>query len=550
MKKLLLLLFSGICCICSVCGQTKYEQLFDSACAYLEKKQVTEGESILLDLERNEEAPERVRLNATLVLANFYVNQEMINKSQPKLLKLLTYRNAHPDDLDLHNAYVGLWNHYVNQKWSEVPVTQRFYGTWVSTEVDNSGAPVLVVSISEDRGNVEAKINDRCLFRSFYSNDLRTSDISIQDYGKNGNCDLFFGEERLKGGAKGLSEFIAKYSYQTGKSMNDAIATQNRSKPLSAENIVGQTVTNIGTRLGQGIAEELSVTKNHYYTCRIHLFEKIPGIVEARLYYTHIVSRSDGPVYDSEVYERKISLYKIDRKDNVVFVGKDGILMGFSEIKYGHISAPSDEDLSVEQRTYLNNPHQFNEYAYKRLYTVVQKRIDNMLDRPNHFVENDFKYAPKGFGYTDMLTICLPKTFKYEPALYFRGAYKKTEVKRMQDFFDTPEVAEAKYHELKYSDEQYKYRKGITQKFILVEGKLTNSAYGNDSIYVGSFKDNKLHGKGWLKEWDDKLRTNIVYIGNFNNDKKDGEGVAYYGDGKVMKQFWKRGKLVKERRME
>ena len=56
--------------------------------------------------------------------------------------------------------------------------------------------------------------------------------------------------------------------------------------------------------------------------------------------------------------------------------------------------------------------------------------------------------------------------------------------------------------------------------------------------YEGSFRDDKMHGKGEM-HWPEDEK---VYKGHFENDKREGNGVLTWKDGQVYDGEWSNGR--------
>lgn len=328
MKKLLFLLFSCFCCICSVCAQAQivlhYEQLLDSACVYLENNLIGEGETILLDLEENQEAPERIRLNATLVLANLYVNLGEADRLQESLLILDDYLQQHPEKEDIVEAYRKYEEIYSSLALYDTPFTERMCGLWVSTCGDRYANPILALAVYQDSiGNYVAELNEGC----YFSKELSTQD----DYEKHTTSDLtflgnshllsiLFGDERLRKSRPELAVAGVAATQQFTRSMSQSISVKNRKNLNSVKNNVEHTLNDIGGMAIEGFFRDLAIEKKHVKILDVLLQEIVPGMMlTADMVYDYRLQRSDGK--NAKEHEtRKINLYKVLPQDSVFFI--------------------------------------------------------------------------------------------------------------------------------------------------------------------------------------------------------------------------------------
>lgn len=559
MKKLFLSLFVSLCCICSVCGQTRtvlyYEQLLDTACAYLEKNLIEEGESILIDLEGNEEAPERLRLNATLVLANLYVNLGEADRLQESLLILDDYLQQYPDRKDIAEAYQKYRQAYVSLELYGTPFEDRMCGLWVSTYNDNRYcSPIFALAIYQDSiGNYQAELNENCYF---------AKELSAQDnYEKHVTSDLtflgdkhllsvYFGDERLRKSRPELAAAGVAAAQQFTRSRSESISRRNKGNLNSVKNSAEHTINDlIGIGL-QTYARSLAVEKKYVKMLEIMLREVVPGMMlTVDMAFDNHLERSDGK--NSKEHEtREINLYKVLPQDSILFISpSDWTLMpNIIACRKNWTSGFSDDEIiemknktgkySVRKRK-LGYVRQFNRAAYARLYKNIQEDINRISEEfidtnTKEKIKFDFEQSVLNrFEISDMI-MRLPK-LSYGN---FTGIAES--VFPVVTWFHPQKCAKLVVEKLR---KKWYYMCG-EYAYIPLYGKFTSERRDNKRVdYEGEWLKKRFHGFGTL------TTAKGTYTGEFVKGKKQGKGRFVDTAGNVQEGIWKKDKLVETKKL-
>lgn len=564
MKKLLLLLFGSFCCICSVCGQTQtvlhYEQLLDTACIYLEKNMIEEGESILMDLEANQEVPERLRLNATLVLANLYVNLDEADKLQESLLILDDYLQLHPEKEDIVDAYRKYEKAYASIALYGTPFEERMCGLWVSANCDDAGIPSVAVEIGQDSvGKYRARLVECCsLARVLSAKDIyeehQTPDLDF--LGGERKLQIFFGDEKLRKGNAGLAAAGVAATNQITRSVGQAISTNNKKNLNSVGNIAGHAAVNMGGMLVGALFASMAIEKKYVKILEMDMQEMMPGMVSAVLRYEYHLQSSDGKNEKGE-RRRSFNLYQVTAADSIFFTTqrydeKEKMRFCFGCVASMHMGY-SDEQKAALNKLRAGVPlkdekdmYCFNQDAYKRLHRKIADCStllpEEDLEKVEKDITFDFKYAVLHQVPGDKL----PLTLKNMRRGYFTGITQQVYNNSGHFWSTLPNYLDIARNAKK---EWYKFSV-ILELFQPVYGKFESLKRDKKVMdYEGEWQSNRtnacyFHGFGTL------TTSKGTYTGEFVKGRRHGKGRFVDVTGNVQEGIWKKDKLIKTKKMQ
>lgn len=560
MKKLLFLLFSCFCCICSVCAQAQtvlyYEQLLDSACVYLENNLIGEGETMLLDLEENQEAPERIRLNATLVLANLYVNLGEADRLQESLLILDDYLQQHPEREDIVEAYRKYEEIYSSLALYGPSFTERMCGLWVSPNCDEYGIPSIAVYIGQNStGKYVARIIESCSLAMFLSTrgiyeEHKTLDLDF--FGEKRKLQLFFGDEKLRKGDAALAAAGVAATNQLTRSAGQAISAKNRKNTNSVGNAAGHAAVDLGGVFLQGLFTSMAVEKKYVKILEIDMQETMPDMVSAALRYEYRLQRSDGRnVHEKQ--ERLFNLYKVTAADSIFFTTRSynkkekkrycfgcpaNSIIGYSEEQ----AAILDKLRSVSLLQEREDVYRFNQDAYKRLHRKIVDKLTSLpeedLEKAEKDIAFDFKYAVLNQVPGEKLPMFL---IKLKRKGFFTGI--------CQQVCNTPYFLLNSLSHWKKScvapNKKYGYVfNRIPILYLPSNGSFESLARGKKQFdYTGEWENGCFHGYGTL------TTAKGTYTGEFVKGKRHGKGRFVDTAGNVQEGIWEKDKLVETKKL-
>ena len=385
------------------------------------------------------------KVQATIVLANLFVDLGETAKIQEQINMLYSIYNNCPNKNAFRNI-PNLINNYKGYiqilKKQKEPFIDRISGLWVSAEVDESGCPCLALLIGENSGNLFAYIHPYCKFAEYLGNGIYTENIVVDAEQYYKDTYMYFGDVRFRSKNSTILKTLSNEVNSVSQAASESVAVRNYNKPLSGGNIGGQVITNILGGVSQGIINELSVAKTHYYICDISgTFGQGDISYNTKIYYTDIYERSDEIRPHQNNIIRSLNLYKVSKDDGICFISKNDrvvapivwsgtkpkdIVSDEEYMKIVELSAKSSKKpLGCYNGITFSIPT-FNEYAY----TKFRDKILSINNREE--IKKDLKYGALGYGVTTYKDFLKTKRWFYGD---LSGAYYRKD----NNFLDSPD---------------------------------------------------------------------------------------------------------------
>ena len=416
--------------------------------------------------------------------------------------------------------------------------TERAAGYWVSSHRDMSGAPMLAmyISIDEVAGDYEAFIDPSCnLYNSAaYKNAITylSTTKGVQYKPSKKTLTLTFMGGKLKQGNAELAQSLSKSSENISVKTTEGLAMANRDKPLSGKNVLGQSVSEVFGRWGQGIARELAVSKTTDYYVTMEMSEVVAGLVmKVTMDYNTFVNRSDGDSYMDDFVRREFYLYKASPWDRSEFSSKHGRYLS-ALLRENSPAYSSDEKLNNNMREIKKIANRVI-YIYRNFYKPENKETLTFYNKFGKQETQDWGEllydiaSNRELYYTG---VNIP--FKVDKDAYYTGSYS---FKKDPDFFDSPMFLLPILEQFDDEDEEiagvrYKYQQIYDRdhkKYLKKLMEIVEPRYGtlnfiekknHDRSYRGYFQDYKFHGDG--KIYDDfNGKGNVIEEGEYKNGK-------------------------------
>lgn len=402
MKRLLtMVVLMIVCCIPamtqdSVAVSDDFQKSFDLAIELFESNQDNAVEK-LQTLKSNSAVPDYIRLNCSIILADFALNEGNEELGDASLREIESYLAQHPDDAEVRATLDDL-KEQIQQIPTKETFRDRLCGMWVTAEANSDGYPWLIMSIGREP-HFWAKFHEKTYIAGLLDNDsLMTENIDI--LGAHRAINLHFGAGRNKK----ASSFAV--NFYKGMAMDMAKSAATYRKKTGSVSASGE----FGSLLFMALAKGASVSKKHFRMVDMEMTEIAPDVLKGRIFYEHKVERSDG---DEDVEEwrrtRELYLYRVAPADSIQFMRnrrtynvitrQDSVFKEISipleqqprQWEYAR-KAPDKPKISIEK---------YNEYSYRLLQSKIQKRLPLLSAEDAMMVEGELEYGPQGWQMGD-----------------------------------------------------------------------------------------------------------------------------------------------------
>ena len=376
-----------------------YQQRFDEAIAQMDTCREC-GVEALLALRKEAFAPEIVRLNSTIVLANVCLQEGDAEGLDICLTDIEQYVGLHSDDEEVKETLAQLRKWQTEMLKEQQDFRERLVGTWVTAETSvdllnekERGYPCHIVDIRYNDSTFVAQL-DRSL-----SWEYPTFTDNIDIYGAQKRLDIHFGTERKK-----------EANTHKAQSLMNSVR-ENSQKAADYKARTGRTDhgTDIANIILMSMAKSASVARTYYHFHDLELKEIAPDILKGTWYYECKVERSDGGIDKANHrYVRQTYLYRITPEDTIGFAlpkvcakkaEKNGsydvcdYLVDLKQLnKEGKKQMPEGRELTVTE---------WNQNAYARLRAKIMERAKDLDAADAEWVENEMEWGPKGYAWND-----------------------------------------------------------------------------------------------------------------------------------------------------
>lgn len=359
-----------------------YQQRFKDAVAQLDSCQECAVQQ-LLEIKSAQYAPETVRINSTIVLANVSVSTGNIESLDVFLKDIEQYIAQHPDDKNVSSTLERLKGYRSELGKQQESFRDRLVGTWVTAEATTQykGIPIpwIIIELHRryDGSYTSLQIN--------HFQGVETTD-NIDIDATNKAIALHYGSEKIK---EADTDYAKSLMNQVRYNATESAATKSR----TGNSDWGKDLSNIFLTL---MAKKASTAKANYKLYDYFLKEIAPNILLGKFFYWECTERSDGFIRKKGI-SRIAYLYRITPDDTICFTAPSSIkhlnrldfFMPFKEIKK---ALPFMKKYSEIE---------WNLVAYDKLRNKIMKQIAD-LDKTNaEWISNELKYGPQGYAWND-----------------------------------------------------------------------------------------------------------------------------------------------------
>lgn len=433
MKRVLtIVVLTIVCCLPamtqdSIAVSDVFQKSFDEAIELFESNQIEAVEK-LQALKANSAIPEYIRLNCSIILADFALNEGNAELRDVSLREIESYLEQHPDDAEVRATLDDLKEQMQKNPTKET-FRDRLCGMWVTAEATPDGYPWFIMSIGREP-HFWARFHDKTSIAGLLDNDsLMTENIDI--FGAHRGINLHFGAGRNK---KASSFSVNFYK---GMAMDMAKSAATYRKKTGRVSASGE----FGSLLFMALAKGASVSKKHFRMVDMEMTEIAPDVLKGRIFYEHKVERSDGEEDVEELRRtRELYLYRVVPSDSIQFMKNKRTynVMTRQDSVLQEICIPLEEQ--PKQWEYAcktpDKPkistEKYNEYSYRLLQSKIQKRLPLLSTEDAMMVEGELEYGPQGWQMGDghyLKFDVLPGDYSFDKMVYgysedYVGPYK------------------------------------------------------------------------------------------------------------------------------
>lgn len=412
MKKVIILTILSLTNVVVYAQSIDYQQRFKDAVAQLDSCRECAVEQ-LLEIKSASYAPEEVRLNSTIVLANISANVGDIESLNALTNDIEQYIAQHPDDKKVVETLDRLKGYRTELSKQQESFRDRLVGTWVTAEVDNwtgGGAPRKVIEIRRSAdGELSATIYSYA-GKSVIPEETNNIDID----GAHKKIGIHLGTERME---KANTEYAQALMNQVRQNASESAATKAR----TGYSDWSKDFSNIFLTV---MAKKATIAKSSYTLTDYLLKELAPNILFGKYYYEFINENSEGK--KAKVHSvRDLYLYRITNEDSIVFscsrkYGYWPVLLNdhFEDYKTVKKKFPKGEKMSVEE---------YNLKAYERLRNKIMKNVGDLDKADVEWVTGELEYGPQGYSWNDGYYVAnyrdaMDNKYSYDEK--YKGPYK------------------------------------------------------------------------------------------------------------------------------
>ena len=365
-----------------------YQQRFKDAIAQLESCQECAVQQ-LLEIRSAQYAPETVRINSNIALANISVSVGNIEALDVMLKDIEQYIAQHPDNKDVSKTLERLKGYRSELEKQEESFRDRLIGTWVTAEAGHFGwyykyTPVQVLEIQKsDNGELTATYYP---WGSKVDKPKETDNIDIE--GSQKLIGIHFGTEKYE---KADTEYAQALMNQVRQNASESAATKAR----TGYSDWGKDMSNVFMTL---MAKNATVSKSTYVLIDYFLKELAPNILYGRYYYEYREDRSDGKNTNFQKVRDRY-LYRITPDDSIFFATPHNIYYWLSRLN-NHFRDIKDINKSLSKGEKISLK-EYNSKAYSQLRNKIMKETENLETVNAEWVTNELIYGPKGYSWND-----------------------------------------------------------------------------------------------------------------------------------------------------
>ena len=414
MKKVSLVLALFLISIIAWSQNVDYKQRFEDAVAQLDSCQECAVQQ-LLEIKAAQYAPEIVRINSTIVLANISVNTGNIESLDVFLKDIEQYLSQHPENVVVSSTLERLKGYRRELSQQQESFRDRLVGTWVTAEVggrhiyvEEEGAPAKVIEIRRSTTGELTAISYSYADKRFPPQETNNIDID----GAHKLIGIHLGTERME---KADTEYAQALMNQVRQNASESAATKAR----TGYSDWSKDFSNIFLTV---MAKKAAVAKSSYNLTDYLLQELTPNILHGKYYHEFKEERSDGKtIKDQSV--REFYLYRIIPKDSIVFACDDAYWIvrlndHFEDYKTIKKSFKKGEKLSREE---------LNLKAYTKLRNKIMKHVSDLDKADAEWVTGELEYGPQGYSWNDGYYVAnerdaMNNKYSYDEKL--KGPYK------------------------------------------------------------------------------------------------------------------------------
>ena len=396
-----------------------YQQRFKSAVDILDSCQECAVKQ-LLEIKAAQYAPEKVRINSTIVLANISVNTGNIESLDVFLKDIEQYLSQHPENVVVSSTLERLKGYRRELSQQQESFRDRLVGTWVTAEAYHissypiHGFPFVIMDIKRSEDGVFTATRYECWTNSKKDIPEHTENVDID--GSSKSIGIHFGTEKIK---KAKTEYAQSLMNSVRQNAKESAETKAR----TGYSDYGKDLSNIFLTI---LAKDAATAKSTKMLRDFFLKELTPNILFGRFYYEYNEERSDGKEGESYQKVRDLFLYRITPNDSITFVFPHN--WGYWACKlnphcadYNDIKGklPRNEKLSVKD---------LNLKAYSNLRHKIMKYVTTLNKEEAEQVTAELEYGPQGFSWNDGYYVAdeADATLrKYSYDERFKGLYKR-----------------------------------------------------------------------------------------------------------------------------
>lgn len=361
-----------------------YKQKFKSAVDVLDSCQECAVQQ-LLEIKAAQYAPEAVRINSTIVLANVSVSTGDIESLDVFLKDIEQYIAQHPDDKNVSSTLERLKGYRSELGKQQESFRDRLVGTWVTAETKlfyKEGTPATVIEIKKNNDGQFSAIS----FNYYDKNSTPKETNNIDIDGTHKTIGIHFGVEKVK-------EANIAYAQSLMNSVRINAMASAEVKARTGYSDWGKDFSNIFLTV---MAKKTSIAKSSYAVTDYFLNELTPDILRGKVYYESGEERSDGKKYKDQ-YVREFYLYRLTPNDSIIFATDKGYWIvrlndHFDDFKTIKKNLPKGKKLSLAE---------YNLETYSKLRNKVMNLVTNLEKPDAEWITGELEYGPKGYAWND-----------------------------------------------------------------------------------------------------------------------------------------------------